>query len=97
MAAVRLVTSRCMRAWVLLAVLCSGAAAAQTLGGAYRLDRVSVDGAGGGVSEGPQYRIVLAFGQHDADTVAAGGPYAYRGGVFAKVPLDTLFVDGFED
>jgi hypothetical protein len=81
----------------LLAVLCAGAAAAGTPGGAYRLDRVSVDGAGGGVSEGQQYQIVLAFGQHDADAVAAGGPYVYRGGVFAMVPSDTLFIDGFED
>lgn len=77
-------------------LLLVGAGAALALGGVRRLDRASVDGAGGGSAEGPQYRIVVAIGQHDAGQVAAGGGYAYRGGVFARVPIDVLFADGFE-
>ena len=75
-----------------LGIVALGAAAQAT----YRLDRASNDGAGGGVSENVQYRLLLAFGQHDADQVASGGPYRWSGGVFAQVPAEAIFRDGFE-
>ncbi|HQW64489.1 MAG: hypothetical protein KA911_02725 [Xanthomonadales bacterium] len=75
-----------------LGALALGVAAQAT----YRLDRASTDGAGGGVSENVQYRLLLAFGQHDADQVASGGPYRWSGGVFAQVPTEAIFRDGFE-
>lgn len=62
----------------------------------YRLDRASADGAGGGVSENVRYRLLLAFGQHDADQVASGGPYRWSGGVYAQVPAEAIFRDSFE-
>lgn len=63
---------------------------------ALRLARASADGAGGGIAEGATYTMVVAFGQHDAQPPAYGGPYAVAGGVFAALPADRLFVDGFE-
>lgn len=62
-----------------------------------RLERASADGAGGGVAENANYRVVLAYGQPDAGPVASGGRYAFAGGVFAGVPTDVLLRDGFED
>lgn len=75
-----------------LGIVALGVAAQAT----YRLDRASTDGAGGGMSENVQYRLLLAFGQHDADQVASGGPYRWSGGVFAQVPADAIFSDSFE-
>ena len=49
-----------------------------------------------GVSENVQYRLLLAFGQHDADQVASGGPYRWSGGVYAQVPTEAIFRDSFE-
>ena len=62
----------------------------------YRLDRVSIDAAGGGVAESATYSLLVAFGQHDADVRSSSVTYDYAGGVFAQVPNDTLFQDGFE-
>jgi hypothetical protein len=75
-----------------LGVVALGVAAQAT----YRLDRASIDGAGGGASENAQYRLLLAFGQHEADQTASGGPYRWSGGVFAQVPAEAIFRDGFE-
>lgn len=61
-----------------------------------RLARASADSAGGGAAFGPSYRMVIAFGQHDAQPPAYGATHAYAGGVFAAVPTDRLFGDGFE-
>lgn len=62
----------------------------------YRLDRVSVDGAGGGVAEGVTYSLLVSIGQHDADAASSSATYRYAGGVFAQIPDDMLFRDGFE-
>jgi hypothetical protein len=62
-----------------------------------RLERTSGDGAGGGVAENANYRVVVAYGQPDAGPIASGGRYAFAGGVFAGVPTDVLLRDGFED
>jgi hypothetical protein len=61
-----------------------------------RLVRLGADGAGGGVASGATYTAVLAYGQAEAQGPAFGGPYAFAGGVFATLPADRLFRDGFE-
>lgn len=58
--------------------------------------RASADGAGGGIAEGPNHVVVLAYGQADAGPPAYGNRYAFAGGVFATLPVDRLFRDGFE-
>lgn len=88
-------TARAGRALASVLVLAAGACPAGDPG--LRLDRASADGAGGGVAENANYRVVLAYGQPDAGPVASGGRYAFAGGVFAGVPTDVLLRDGFED
>ena len=61
-----------------------------------RLVRLGADGAGGGVASGATYTAVLAYGQAEAGGPAFGGPYAFAGGVFAALPADRVFRDGFE-
>lgn len=65
-------------------------------GPSWRLVRASGDGAGGGIAQGPTYTLVVALGQLDAGPVAYGGPYAYAGGVYAVIPPNRIFGDGFE-
>ncbi len=62
----------------------------------YRLVAASADGHGGGISQAATYTVVLAVGQPDAQLSASGGVYAFAGGVFAALPNDRLFRDGFE-
>ncbi len=74
-------------------LLAVSTALAQT---AYRLDRASVDAAGGGVAESANYALLVSLGQHDAGQTSNSQTYAYAGGVFAQIPGDMLFRDGFE-
>jgi hypothetical protein len=62
----------------------------------WRLVRASADGAGGGGASGPTFEAVLAYGQPDANPPAYGGRYGFAGGVFAALPADRVFADGFE-
>ncbi len=62
----------------------------------YRLVAASADGHGGGISQAATYTVVLAAGQPDAQPSASGGVYAFAGGVFAALPNDVMFRDGFE-
>lgn len=63
---------------------------------ALQLRRVSLDAAGGGMAESNAYRIVVAYGQHDADQAAFSAQYTYLGGVYAQLPGNVIFADGFE-
>jgi hypothetical protein len=65
-------------------------------GDSYHLDRASVDHGGGGYAESINYQLSVAIGQHDADVLSESAIYRYSGGVFAQVPDDGLFKNGFE-
>ena len=65
-----------------------------------RLERFSADAAGGGRAGNARFRVLVAIGQHDAGVTSASvaGPrFRYAGGVFARIPDDGLFADGFEE
>jgi hypothetical protein len=80
-----------------LALALAGIASASPAGGPdFRLVRASADGAGGGHAQAATYSLVVAFGQHDAGASGFGGSYGFAGGVFASLPVDRVFVDGFE-
>jgi hypothetical protein len=63
---------------------------------AFQLRRASLDAAGGGSAESDSYQIVVAYGQHDADQAAFSAHYTWQGGVYAQLPGNVIFADGFE-
>lgn len=81
---------------LLLSVLTVSPLPLANAGDSYRLDRASVDHAGGGLAVSNTYELVVAIGQHDAGEMSQSGTYRYAGGVFARVPTDVLFKNGFE-
>lgn len=96
----RLNDSGRIRAFLLLLIACSPLAWA---GEDLALPRGQIS-AGGGLSEGGEFRVQGSAGQFDADALqpASGGGFALTGGFWAGLssvaapPSDEVFRDGFE-
>ena len=69
---------------------------AQSSGGAYNLNRHTIDG-GGGTSEGWVYVLTGTIGQPDAQR-SEGGEFVLQGGFWSGPAqiVEVLFRDGFE-
>ena len=83
--------------WIILWVLASATALAQSSGGQYSLDKHTIDG-GGGTSTGGSYTLQGSIGQPDAGRLE-GGSYVIEGGFWASAggqTADLVFADSFE-
>lgn len=68
-------------------------------GGDYEIKKSSAD-AGGGHSEGGNFKLDGTIGQADASGLITGGNYTLSGGLWNAKPVvkdDMMFKDGFEN
>ena len=69
-------------------------------GGDFALEKPTI-AAGGGQSNGGNFKLNGSIGQHDASTASIGGDFALSGGFWvAKPPIikpENIFANGFED
>ena len=65
-------------------------------GGIYKISKSSID-AGGGVTQGGEYKISSTIGQADASTEITGGIFSLTGGYWSTLEYsEEIFDDGFE-
>ncbi len=86
-----------MKKLLMLWLLASVTALAQSSGGQYTLDKHTID-SGGGTSTGGNYSLQGSIGQPDAGRLE-GGSYVIEGGFWASASgqiADLLFADSFE-
>lgn len=84
---------------IALTMLLTSSAPAQEHRGpsSFEINWNTIDG-GGGTSTGGDFSLTGTIGQHDASaTQFAGGTFVMSPGFWAKVILDSLFRDGFEE
>ncbi|HET6545137.1 MAG TPA: hypothetical protein VFG55_00140 [Rhodanobacteraceae bacterium] len=82
---------------LIVGALFTAGAGAQSGGGPYRVDPVTIANGGGGTASGGTFRLSGTFGQATTSTLAAAD-YRFYGGFWAPLgpASDGIFANGFE-